>query len=131
MDRKSILIGASAMVLAVIFGAFGAHGLRKMLDASELSQWQTGVQYQVYHALGCLLIATFRPHLGERAMFRVRTLFVLGILCFSGSLYLLSTRSITGLYWMAPWVGPLTPVGGLLFIAGWGMLLITVLRQVR
>ncbi len=131
MDRKSIGSGAGFMLAAVVLGAFGAHGLRKVLDVNELAQWNTGVSYQVYHALGLLLVATFRPHLGATISSWVRRLFVSGILFFSGSLYLLSTRDITGLEGVGAWVGPITPVGGLFFMAGWALLLITVLRRER
>lgn len=131
MDRKSIVLGTGFMLAAVVLGAFGAHGLRKVLDVNELGQWNTGVSYQVYHAIGLLLIATFRPHLSEVTSSWVRRLFISGILLFSGSLYLLSTRDITGLDAVGVWVGPITPIGGLCFIAGWALLLINVLRGER
>lgn len=115
------------MALAVVFGAFGAHGLKARLEPEELAQWNTGVQYHFLHALGMLLLASLSAHLPPRAMARVRVLFMLGILFFSGSLYILSTRGIMDTHALTPVLGPVTPVGGLFFVAGWVLLLITTL----
>ena len=104
--------------MAVVFGAFGAHYLKSALTPEMLQAFETGVRYQFYHALAiaiCGLVFQNNPSGSVRLAAR---LFLAGIICFSGSIYLLSTRSLTGLEFLA-WLGPVTPLGGLLFIAGW------------
>lgn len=103
----SALAGASAVVL----GAFGAHALRSRLDDAALATWQTAVQYHLVHALALLALALFARATG-RSVALPSGLLVAGILLFSGSLYLLATAG-----WK--WLGPITPLGGLCFIAGW------------
>jgi len=104
--------------IAVVLGAFGAHYLKSALTPEMLQSFETGVRYQFYHALAiaiCGLAFLFNPSGAIRA---AASLFLAGVICFSGSIYLLSTRSLTGLESMV-WLGPVTPLGGLLFIAGW------------
>lgn len=115
------------MALAVALGAFGAHGLKAQVDADALAQWNTGVQYHFLHAIGLLLLANLGAQLPAKALSRIRLLFLLGILCFSVSLYLLSTRAILDTWSLTPVLGPITPIGGLFFMAGWVGLLITTL----
>lgn len=117
------------MALGVALGAFGAHGLKALVGESALAQWHTGVQYQFIHALGLLLLAALGPKVPEKVLRRVRLFFVLGILFFSGSLYMLSTRAIFGTGNLTPFLGPITPLGGLFFIIGWTYLLITNLGK--
>ncbi len=104
----ALIFGSLLAALGVGLGAFGAHGLRSILDSSQLEWWHTAVQYQMWHALG--LIGLGASHL-ERLTLPV-TLLTLGTLMFAGSLYLLA---LTGLHWL----GMITPIGGLLMIAGW------------
>jgi uncharacterized membrane protein YgdD (TMEM256/DUF423 family) len=99
------------------------------VDESALAQWNTGVQYHFLHALGLLLLAALRPQLPARAVSHIRLLFLVGILFFSGSLYLLSTRAIMGTEGLTPILGPITPIGGLCFILGWVYLLITTVTK--
>jgi uncharacterized membrane protein YgdD (TMEM256/DUF423 family) len=111
-----IRVAAVYGVVGVLLGAFGAHGLRDRIDASHLATWHTAVSYQLFHsvallALGFFATATNRP-LGPSPW-----LFAIGIACFSGSLYVLALAPVR-------WLGPLTPVGGLLLIAGWASLLL-------
>jgi uncharacterized membrane protein YgdD (TMEM256/DUF423 family) len=113
----------------VLFGAFGAHGLKARLEPDSLAQWNTGVQYHFLHALGLLALSSLAAHLRPGPLALVRTFFLLGILLFSASLYLLSTRDIMGTHALTPILGPVTPLGGLFFIAGWTLLLITTLRK--
>lgn len=128
MDRKTLAWAAGALTIAVGFGAFGAHGLKERLDPAALGQWRTGVEYQFYHGLGLLFLALAAERLPAGAVRAVRELFKVGILFFCGSLYLLSTRELLGMQGLTPVLGPITPLGGLLFIAGWVWLLITALR---
>jgi len=107
-------IAAIFGIIAVIFGAFGAHVLKAQLSATALENWKTAVNYQFVHALALLLLAT----LPTNRLIRLSAwFFSLGIVCFSGSLYLLSIREILTIN--TAFVGPITPIGGLFFIIGW------------
>jgi len=107
-------IAAFFGIIAVIFGAFGAHALKTQLSANALENWKTAVNYQFVHALALLLLAT----LPINRLIRLSAwFFSLGIVCFSGSLYLLSIREILTIN--TAFVGPITPIGGLFFILGW------------
>ena len=118
MKSKALLIfsGLSAMV-AVIFGAFAAHALKGQLSEYLLGVFETGVQYQFIHTLAILACGiSLQLKLGlksQKYFFIAAICFIIGILCFSGSLYALA---LTGIKWF----GPITPLGGLLFIIGWG-----------
>lgn len=115
--------GAAVLLVAVALGAFGAHGLRAHLDADALEVWHTGVTYQFYHGLGLLFLAGSAARLRPSTVRWARRMFLFGILCFSGSIYLLSTRDWLGTQVLAHYIGPVTPLGGLLFMSGWAMLL--------
>jgi uncharacterized membrane protein YgdD (TMEM256/DUF423 family) len=101
--------------LSVAIGAFGAHGLKPHLDAYQLSIFEKGVQYQFYHSLAIGICAVLMGKM--EGMRRAALFFALGILFFSGSLYLLACRAL--LPFGVGWAGPITPIGGLFFIAGW------------
>lgn len=108
-----LIIGAVSCGLAVVLGAFGAHALKTQLAPELLAVYQTGVQYHMAHGLGLLLIAILIGQLGNSRMLSIAGwLMVVGMLLFSGSLYLLS---ISGLRWL----GAITPFGGTAFIAAW------------
>ncbi len=116
--------GATALALAVIFGAFGAHGLQSRLDASSRSVYETAVMYHFFHALG-LLIVSLMPksgYLSQSQASWICGLLAAGIVLFSGSLYVLAITRI-------PWLGAITPVGGIAFILGWLVLAWTLLRK--
>ena len=123
MPRMFLLAGALAGFVGVAFGAFGAHGLRGRLSPDMLSVFETGVRYQMYHALALMLTAalmmTGRIESG-RAAAAAGWLFVAGIVLFSGSLYLLAVTGITVL-------GAITPIGGVAFLVGWACLAIATL----
>ena len=102
--------------IAIMLGAFGAHGLKKVLTVDQLNTFEVGVRYQIYHALFLLFVANNSiVTLKEKGI--VLYLVVIGITLFSGSIYLLSTASLTAL--KTKLIGPLTPIGGLLLIASW------------
>jgi len=115
--------GAGSLMIAVGLGAFGAHGLKPHVTPEALGQWKTGVEYQFYHGLGLLLLARFGTGPSPRTIRIARTLFLVGTLCFSGSLYLLSTRVPMGTEGLTPLLGPITPLGGLCFLSGWALVL--------
>lgn len=124
IPKRLLQLGAVFALLAVIFGAFGAHTLEKIVSSDELETFEIGVRYQFYHAFALLiagLLSIWRPH---RHLKIAGWLFAIGILCFSGSLYLLAVDEALGL--SLRWLGPVTPIGGTLFIAGWGYLFLAV-----
>lgn len=117
-----LIIGCMMMVLAVALGAFGAHALKKKLNADMMKVYETGVQYHIAHGLGMLVIGTLGHNLthSSLAVTACWLLFV-GIILFSGSLYVLSFTGVRKL-------GAITPLGGLAFIAGWIVLLVAVMQ---
>jgi uncharacterized membrane protein YgdD (TMEM256/DUF423 family) len=117
MNKQIVVTGAVFGMLAVITGAFGAHGLKSLIPADQLQIWHTAVEYQFYHVFALLFLSTF-GRFKNNTIFTAYWLFTFGIILFSGSLYLLACRSVLGWNWLM-WLGPVTPVGGLLFIAGW------------
>ncbi|MEE1885466.1 DUF423 domain-containing protein [Pedobacter flavus] len=126
MNKKIILTAAVFGIIAVIFGAFGAHTLKDQLSSSELSTWDKGVTYQFYHTLALLYLSTFARY--KNNLINIGYFcFVAGIICFSGSLYVLATRSITGIEMGQ--LGLITPIGGLFFILGWLMLFLAALKD--
>lgn len=120
MKNKTILIsGAVFMALAVLLGAFGAHALKQNLSPEMLAIYKTGVEYQFYHALGLLLIGLIGFHIKSKYLSRAGLLIIIGMILFSGSLYVLTLSGIKA-------IGAITPIGGLSFIAGWILLAVAV-----
>lgn len=115
MERTFLLVGAVAGFLGVGLGAFGAHGLRGRLSAEMLLVFETGVRYQMYHALAILLTAAIAARTGRSLVLTAGWSFTAGIVLFSGSLYLLALTGRTAL-------GAVTPFGGLAFLVGWACL---------
>ncbi len=114
-DRLLILLAALNMMIAVGAGAFGAHGLKSTLSADMLAVWHTAVTYQVMHALGIFVIALLMPRLAHPLLPAAGVLMLVGIVFFSGSLYILALSGVRIL-------GAITPIGGAAFIAAWAML---------
>jgi uncharacterized membrane protein YgdD (TMEM256/DUF423 family) len=115
MDRTFLLVGSVAAFLAVALGAFGAHGLRGRLSPEMLAIFQTGVQYQMYHALALLATGLMMARVSGWLIQTAGWCFAAGIVIFSGSLYALALTGVTIL-------GAITPIGGLAFLAGWACL---------
>jgi uncharacterized membrane protein YgdD (TMEM256/DUF423 family) len=128
MQKIFLIIGTVLAGLAVALGAFGAHGLKKVVSPENVAVYQTGVQYQMYHALALVLVGILSERILNSYLSYAGVLFVAGIVLFSGSLYL-----IVSLYAMNKTVptavGILTPIGGLLFILGWICLLVSLLKK--
>lgn len=118
-----LLLGSLNMIVAVILGAFGAHALKKKLQPDMLAVYQTGVHYHIAHALGILVVGLLAGEstVGSLAVTAGWVLFI-GIILFSGSLYVLSITGIRKL-------GAITPLGGLAFIAGWAILIASLLQS--
>ena len=126
--KKRIFVTASIFGgLAVIAGAFGAHGLQAKLSASNLQVWNTAVQYQFYHVFALLGLASLNRY-QTRLIKDCYYLFSVGIILFSGSLYLLACRELLGWEWLN-FMGPVTPLGGVLFIGGWITLAIAATKN--
>jgi len=120
-DRLFATLGALSAFLAVAAGAFGAHALRARLSPDLLAVFETGARYQMYHALGLLAVAWTLTRWPSPWPGRAGWLFVAGTVLFSGSLYALA---LSGLRWL----GAITPLGGLAFLAGWLCLAIAASR---
>jgi uncharacterized membrane protein YgdD (TMEM256/DUF423 family) len=123
MHRSIQLRGIVFAAIAVILGAFGAHALKAVLPLDRLQVFETGVRYQIIHSIALIVLslnltkykdATF----ASKWMHRAALFMTIGIVLFSGSLYIISTSSILP-FSVGPWMGPITPIGGLFFIIGW------------
>jgi uncharacterized membrane protein YgdD (TMEM256/DUF423 family) len=117
-NKPFFLTGCLLGAAAVALGAFGAHGLKNWVPAETLTTFQTGVQYQMYHTLALLLTAIVCEKFPNRMIRLAGRLFILGIILFSGSLYLLTFFKAVGWPGGEKW-GIITPLGGISFIAGW------------
>lgn len=128
MHKNFIIIAALLAAAAVMLGAFGAHGLKAKLTPDQLQVFETGVKYQFYHALGLFLLGLLLQQYQNSLLIYAGYAFLAGIVLFSGSLYLLANKTLLGIEgWR--WLGPVTPLGGLSFIAGWLLLAAGVWRS--
>lgn len=116
MKEEVLICGGIYGVLAVIFGAFGAHGLKNYLDPEQLKSFETGVKYQMYHALMLILIGVIFPFVGYSQNL-MAWFFILGVFFFSFSIYGLVLSSASDR--KMAFLGPITPLGGLLLVMGW------------
>jgi len=128
MHRTFLFVGALFGAIAVALGAFGAHGLKKIVPPETVSSFQTGVQYQMYHALALLITAVIYEKFGGKSLRWAGIFFILGIILFSGSLYFLTVLRANDKVGLTG-IGIITPFGGLFFIAGWLLLLAGVVRK--
>lgn len=120
--RHFLALGGVAAFLAVALGAFGAHALKSRLAPEMLAVWHTGVEYHLFHALGLLACGLVAAQLPDSAFLKWSGwLMLAGILLFSGSLYALALSG-------ERWLGALTPVGGIAFLAAWALLIAAVVR---
>jgi uncharacterized membrane protein YgdD (TMEM256/DUF423 family) len=122
MPASWLAIGAVYGLLGVTLGAFGAHALKARLSAELLAVWKTAVEYQMYHALALIGLGLLLRQLGSSALLQgAGVCFTLGVLLFSGSLYVLCLSGVRAF-------GAITPIGGVLLLAGWALLLVAVVR---
>jgi uncharacterized membrane protein YgdD (TMEM256/DUF423 family) len=126
MDKKILSTGAILGMIAIILGAFGAHALKKVLSIEQLSTFETGVRYQMYHALFLLFLGLLKdvPQKTKKAIY---FLVLFGVILFSGSIYLLATNDLTSFDFKI--IGFVTPIGGLLLILGWSVLLMNIMNK--
>ncbi|SEI43778.1 MULTISPECIES: DUF423 domain-containing protein [unclassified Achromobacter] len=120
-DRQLTILAALNLMVAVGAGAFGAHGLKRLLTPDLLAVWQTGVMYHLVHALGLFIIALLGTRFGSPLLSAAGLVMFVGIVLFSGSLYVLS---LTGVRWL----GAVTPFGGTAFLAAWAMVALAAYR---
>lgn len=123
------ILGASAVAL----GALGAHALKNKLPSGlitpdQLTGFDTAVKYQMYHTLAMLLVLILNKQLNSKFLNYAYHLFFAGIILFSGSLYFLCTRNLLGAEWLK-FLGPITPLGGIFFVIGWLMFLVTAFKS--
>jgi uncharacterized membrane protein YgdD (TMEM256/DUF423 family) len=127
IEKKLIATGVVFGGLAVVAGAFGAHGLKSLLPADQLQAYDTAVRYQFYHGLALISTGLLIKNFNSKNFSRAGICFITGTILFSGSLYVLSTYALLNL--QLNWIGIITPIGGLLMITGWILLLIGILRS--
>jgi uncharacterized membrane protein YgdD (TMEM256/DUF423 family) len=131
MTPRIILLAACVFgALGVLLGAFGAHALKGRLDAAALASFETAVRYQFIHAVVLLAVGVLMAHQPIPGLGAAAVCFVLGILCFAGSIYLLATRALLPLGNLR-FLGPVTPLGGLLLLSGWIVLAVSCWRGLR
>ncbi|MEH6534937.1 MAG: DUF423 domain-containing protein [Psychroserpens sp.] len=125
MNKKILITGCIFGVIAIGLGAFGAHSLKSLISSESQQTFETGVRYQMYHALFLLFIGSFTA-LNKKAKQAIFYLVIFGVLCFSGSIYGLATNDLSGFDFKH--IGFITPIGGLLLITAWMVLLINFFK---
>ncbi|WP_109302314.1 DUF423 domain-containing protein [Aquimarina sp. AU474] len=125
MNKTILITGAVMALIAVLLGAFGAHGLEKLVDTDSIASFTTGVRYQMYHAIVCIILGNMTV-LSSSSQKRIFYLFIGGITLFSGSIYLLVIDSVLGISLSS--IGFITPLGGFLLILGWIFFIISLVK---
>jgi uncharacterized membrane protein YgdD (TMEM256/DUF423 family) len=128
MHKGFLVAGAIFGAVAVALGAFGAHGLKQIVPPETVTSFQTGVQYQMYHAIALLLAAVIFEKFPNKWMTRAGIAFICGIAFFSGSLYLLTLMKAVDQVGLRG-IGVITPFGGVFFILGWALLIVGVVKN--
>ncbi|SFQ17084.1 DUF423 domain-containing protein [Parafilimonas terrae] len=128
MNKTYLIIAAALGALSVILGAFGAHGLKGRMEPDALDIFETAVKYQFYHVFALLAVAIISQFIPGNLLTWSGRCFIAGVILFSGSLYLLSYFKMIGNTQMN-WLGAITPIGGLCFIAGWLLLVIAAIKN--
>jgi uncharacterized membrane protein YgdD (TMEM256/DUF423 family) len=127
MYKQALTAGALFAMLAVILGAFGAHALKVRLTPEQLAAFETGVRYQFYHSFALIIAGVLYASFPARQIKLATTFFVIGILCFSGSLYAMTALALSGGSIGAG--GVITPIGGLFFILGWLFTFLAIVKK--
>jgi len=123
MNRSILIKGASLGCVAVILGALGAHALKNMLTPDQLASFETGVKYQMYHAILLVALAFYIKKEPSKYIYNAINLMFFGVILFSGSIYLLTLKNILALEFLK-FAGPITPIGGILLVIGWFLLIL-------
>lgn len=122
LAKKAFIIGTALLALGVLFGAFGAHGLKKMVEADKLVTFETGVRYHFYHAFGIMIVGILQQLFQNLRLNVPLYAFMVGILLFSFNCYLYTTTSIKTF-------AMIVPIGGLLFVLGWVVLMFKMIKS--
>lgn len=128
MNKKIISTAALFGMIAIILGAFGAHALKKVLSIEQLTTFETGVRYQMYHALFLLFIGT-NTLINQKRKNIIYNLTLLGVILFSGSIYLLATNSLMPIDFKI--FGFITPIGGVFLISAWFILFFDLIKPIK
>jgi uncharacterized membrane protein YgdD (TMEM256/DUF423 family) len=126
MNNKILSTAAFFGMTSIVLGAFGAHALKQVLTIEQLTTFETGVKYQMYHALFLLFIG-LNAEMNNKLKKTILVLTIFGVIFFSGSIYLLATDSLNSFNFKT--IGFITPIGGLLLIAAWGLLMVDFLKK--
>lgn len=126
MNKRLLITGAILGGLSVILGAFGAHGLKNLVPLEAVNTFETGVRYQMYHAI-LLLFVSIVPNMKHKAKTTMLYLVVTGLVLFSGSIYALATNTLTSFDFKT--IGFITPIGGLFLISSWVFLIVNFLKN--
>ncbi|WP_282041463.1 DUF423 domain-containing protein [Winogradskyella flava] len=126
MNKKILIVGSILGILGIILGAFAAHGLEKLVDTDAINSFETGVRYQIYHAFFLLILGStsFMSLKSKKAILYV---VILGVIFFSGSIYGLATNNLSSFDFKT--IALITPIGGLLLIIAWVVMLIGIIRN--
>lgn len=135
MQRYLVIFAGISGAIAVALGALGAHYLKSkvaegVLTGDNLQSFDTAVRYHIYHTLAIFGIALFSGKLNHKFLEHAANFFIVGLILFSGSIYILSTKSLFGIEGLR-WLGPVTPIGGMVLITGWIMLFIAGLKTTK
>lgn len=128
MSKTFLVIAALLGALSVTLGAFAAHGLKKIVPAETVATFETGVRYQFYHTFALLFVGLFLERMQSQWLTWAGYAFIIGIILFSGSLYLLTALKATSTVGLKG-IGIITPFGGLFFIAGWLLMLTAIIKR--
>src|SRR5699024_5594888 len=127
-NKKLLFLGAVLGFLGVIIGAYGAHGLKPIISAESLETFETGIRFQMYHALFALIVVSF-SFLSKKTLNYIYYLTLFGVLFFSGSIYGLATNDLSSFDFRK--IGLITPIGGILLISAWGVLIYNIYKIKR
>lgn len=126
MNKKIVVTGAVLILIGIILGAFGAHSLKKVVDSSQVLSFETGVRYQIYHGFALIILGVNADRLLINSKWVIRFI-LLGVAVFSLSIYLMVMQGPMGL--SLKFLGPITPIGGLLMLLGWVIFIKNLLLQ--
>lgn len=125
MNKKLLILGTVLGMISIVLGAFASHGLEKVISSDNIETFQVGVRYQMYHALLLLFIGNTK-NIANKSKYWILIFVLIGTLFFSGSIYSLSTNNLTGFDFKS--IGFITPIGGLLLISVWIVMLLSFLK---
>ncbi len=128
MDKSTLIKGSILGVISVILGALGAHSLKNILLPEQLLSFDTGVRYQMYHAILLVLLSIVIKTRSSKYLLTAVNFIFWGVILFSGSIYMLTLKNIFNIEYLK-FVGPITPIGGVLMVAGWFLLMLDGLKK--